>query len=62
MDNKYLSKQAKSVGLGIFAVVSTYLLQYFGDLNFGVYTPIATAILAVVGNLVKEFNLEEEDK
>jgi hypothetical protein len=50
---------AKGAGLAATGAAATYLLIYFTALDWGAWTPIATALFAVIANILRKFGLEE---
>ena len=52
-------KIAKGAGLAAVGAASTYLLVYASALDWGPWTPIATAAFAVVANTLRKFGLEK---
>jgi hypothetical protein len=49
----------KGAGLAAIGAATTYLLIYFSALDWGAWTPIATASFAVIANILRKFGLEE---
>ena len=49
---------AKGAGLAAAGAAGTYLLAYFGGLDWGPWAPTAAAVLAVAANVLRKFGLE----
>jgi len=54
-DKESLIKVLKGAGISGGAVALLYLLQWATTLDFGAFTPMAVALLAIFINTVKEF-------
>ena len=46
----------RGLGVALAGAFLTYLIQVLTPMDFGVYTPIATAGLAVLANVVRKLN------
>ena len=49
---------AKGAGLAATGAAGTYLLAYFGGLDWGPWAPTAAAVLAVAANVLRKFGFE----
>lgn len=60
--NQFDKESLKKVGKGVLiagsSAVVIYLLQWGLTLDLGVYTPMATAIMAIIINAIKEYKKE----
>ena len=55
LDKVTITKIAKGAGIAGGGVALLYILQALTSADFGNYTPIVTALLAVLINAVKEY-------
>jgi len=54
LDREDLTSIAKGFGIGLAGAILTYATEYFGNINFGEYTPVAVAVLAVIANIARK--------
>jgi hypothetical protein len=59
MDKTKLTKIAKGAGIAAGGALLTYLLGQLPNINFGSYTPLATAAFSILINAALKF-LEQE--
>jgi hypothetical protein len=49
----------QKIGIGALVAISGALITYFakvvGDVDFGVYTPIAVAVFSIIANVVRKY-------
>lgn len=59
--NSFDQKTMQKIGIGAMIAGGGAILTYVAQLglDFGVYTPIATAVLAILINMVKEYKQGE---
>lgn len=57
-------EDAKSIAIGLGITVTgaalTYLSEYVGKTNFGVYTPLIVTVWALIVNLARKFLTEKQ--
>ena len=51
-------KIAKGAGLAAVGAAGTYLIAYFGQLDWGPWAPMAVSILSVAANMLRKFGLD----
>ncbi len=47
---------ARGAGLAATGAAATYILVYFGNLEWGAWAPTASAAIAVLTNIVRKFH------
>jgi hypothetical protein len=52
---------AKGFGVGLAGAILTYATEYFGKVDFGQYTPVAVAIMAVIANIIRKWTANNEE-
>ena len=54
-DKITLVKIGKGALIAAGGAILTYIAEHIGDFNFGIYTPIAVAVLSILINAGKEY-------
>jgi hypothetical protein len=55
MDKTSLTKIGKGILIAMGGAGLTYLAQYVGETDFGVYTPIVVMVMSIIINATKEY-------
>ncbi len=55
LNKEDLIKVSTGALLAIIGALLTYLTGIIGQIDFGVWTPVATAIFAIVANIVRKY-------
>jgi len=54
-DQATMVKIGKGILIAVGGALITYLAQFVGNTNFGVYTPVVVSVSAIIINIVKEY-------
>lgn len=51
-------KIARGLGLALAGAGGTYLIAYFGQLDWGPWAPMSAAVISVAANMLRKFGLD----